>query len=75
MLTGYYQKRKKSKERIIKRLKKGIKIFLKKKTKAYWQRYRNISEKENEKKRQYGRGRYKNFLEDKNQRLVQCIKK
>ena len=46
-------------------LEKGIKIFLKNKTKAYWQQYRNISEKENEKKRQYGCGRYINLSEDK----------
>ena len=55
ILTGYY---KKSKERLQKRLAKGIKIFLKKNTKNCQyarERYSNLSEEKKNKKRQYGR--------------------
>ena len=54
-----------------------MKIFLiKKKIKSQnaCERYRNLSEEEKEKKHLYGRERYKIFLEDEKQRLVEYIK-
>ena len=50
--SKYYQQ---NKERLLKKLVKDIKIFLKKKKK---------------KKRQYGHERYKNLLEDEKQELA-----
>lgn len=65
---------KKNKEKLQKRLVKGIQIFLRRRRKRKRQyaheQYKNLSEEERNKKRKYSPERYRNLLEDEKQRLV-----
>ena len=40
-------------------------------SKKVWKRFQKFSEEEKEKKRQYGRKRYRNLLEDEKERLAE----
>lgn len=73
-MADYY---KKNRERLQKRLVKGIRIFLKKKKMCQYtcEQYSNLSEEGKNEKHHYVCEQYENLSEDEKQRLFEYIKK